>query len=158
MNVIKLVGRGMKWSSLGLLFSCGIAAQVQAQVQTQTQTPAQPLPVGSFGHRYTDAPNTAVWTVTLHNPATQEYRLLRHSDAQQTKLKPLTKKEREQFWARMHWSLNEADAAVCLGNWSDILCYVPRKVRLKNDWLKSYKTDFFHYDTIGGVMEMLPLK
>lgn len=148
MNVIELVGRGMKRGRLGLLLSCGIAAQAQAQS----------LPVGSFGHRYTDAPNTAVWTVTLHHAATQEYRLLRHSDAQQTKLKPLTKKEREQFWARMHWSLNEADAAVCLGNWTDILCHVPHKVRLKNDWLKSYKSDFFHYDTIGGVMEMLPLK
>jgi hypothetical protein len=146
MSVIELAGRGMKWSCLGLLLSCGIAAQ------------AQSLPVGSFGHRYTNDTKAAVWTVTLHNASTQEYNLLRHGDAQQTKLKPLSKKEREQFWGRMHWSVSEADAAACLGNRLDILCFVPRKIRQKNDWLKSYKSDFFHYDTIGGVMEMLPLK
>ena len=107
--------------------------------------------VGVFGHNFSSKKNTPVWTV---KEGKVDFQLHFHGDGSVTSVKTSSLDDRKKFWAAMWWSSDTYANARCLGNSAEILCFVPKADRLREPGLRDLGSDFFHYDRIGGVMEV----
>ena len=107
--------------------------------------------LGDFTHGYTEPPNESVWTV---QNTSDMWTVYSHGGKETSKAKILTEAERKKFWEKMWWPISTATQADCLTYDEALICYVPKKAKLKIDWIQKNKSNYFHYDAIGGVMEI----
>lgn len=135
----KLIFLGIALLSSGL----GLAAEVD------------PALFGNFGHPYTGRPGTPVWSI---RPAPSGARLFQHGDASSLAMQVMSAAQREGFWESMWWPVATAASAHCLVGRATVVCRVATAERRKIDDLNEAPSDFFHYDPVGGVISMLPLK
>ena len=107
--------------------------------------------VGDFTHGYTDPKNETVWTVENTRDMWTVYS---HGAKETFKAKILSEAERINYWEKMWWPTATAKLADCLTYDAALICHIPKKAKMKIDWIKKNKSDYFHYDAIGGVIEI----
>lgn len=118
---------------------------------TTASTAQASVPIGTFGHGFTKSKDTPVWTVT---PRAQGFSLVSHGDGRKTVAHVLTISEREKFWHAMSWGANLHMNSECIGGKTELICYVPASTRQSIPDLQSQDSDFFHFDKMGGIMEI----
>ena len=128
-----------------LIIACGL---LSAAVQAQTSTIS-----GSFGHAFTGKANEAVWTVKA-NGATPL--LVTVGAKTSVKAFVLTKEQRKDLWDKLSFdsSTGSFEQADCIATSEEYICNVPQKSRALISDLKDRKSDFFHFDSFGGLMEI----
>lgn len=108
------------------------------------------LPVGTFGHEFTSTKDAPVWSV---QPGAGEYKVLSHADGKKKTAHVFTNAERRVFWTKMDWARDSHQDSECIGGATELFCFVSAKTRLSIPTLQSQTSDFFHFDTVGGIME-----
>ncbi|HZX30103.1 MAG TPA: hypothetical protein VFF03_02010 [Rhodocyclaceae bacterium] len=106
---------------------------------------------GIYSHNYTAKKNEPVWSIKAKNNA---FTLTTHGENGQSRLQTLTDSEIREFWEKMGWEEEFAKGVECIGNAGDIFCKVPAKTKNGISWLRENKSDYFHFDKIGGLMEI----
>jgi len=112
---------------------------------------AQTHLVGDFTHDYTTPKNKPVWTIQNTSDIWTVYN---HGGKKTFKAKTLSEAERRKFWEKMWWPTATAAEASCLTYDEALICHVPKKAKIKIDDLKNRGSEYFHYDSIGGMMEI----
>lgn len=107
---------------------------------------------GLYGHQFTAQPNAPVWSVRSKGKAYQVISL--NADESTPDSHEWSKDERLAFWERMLWPPDTSADAQCVGNEDEVICFVPSQSRKRIDWLRESKSDYFHYDPMGGVMKI----
>ena len=110
------------------------------------------LLVGKFGHEHTAPKNTPVWEIKETSDDQYQFVTLGVGEPSQP-AHEFSADERRKFWQTMWWPEDTSDAAICIGNEREIMCYVPPETRNGIDWLKDHKSHYFYYDSAAGVME-----
>lgn len=118
---------------------------------TASTTAQASLPIGAFGHEFTATKNAPVWSVRTQAGT---YNVLSYGDGKKKSAHVLTRDERKAFWSKMAWTPSSHENAECIGNRLETICYVPPKTRQLIPALQSQVSDFFHFDKIGGIMEI----
>jgi len=109
------------------------------------------LLTGKFGHQYTEPKNTPVWEIKKIN---DQYQLSIWGATETSQPShELSEQERRKFWQKMWWPEDSSVSASCVMNSEEMICYVSPKARNEIDYIKGYKSNYFHYDRMGGVME-----
>ena len=112
---------------------------------------------GDFTHDFTRPKNKSVWIVTKSGNA-WDVRL--GSDKKSFAAKEVADVDRTVFWKKMLWPAEAAIKASCISFIVDpdvgesIICHVPPSVRDIVDNLKTFKSDFFYFDPVGGLNEI----
>ncbi len=106
--------------------------------------------LGKFGHDYTRSSQEAVWQIR-RDAGGYQLNTLTHSS--KASAQSWSAAQRKAFWEKMMWPVKVSAEAKCVGNAEEVICYVPVGARKKVDWLRDNKSDYFHYDAMGGVME-----
>lgn len=109
------------------------------------------LLLGNFGHKYTSDNKATVWSIRTQG---RDYELLTSGDNSKTKLKSLSKAEITALWDKLLWPSTTIQGVSCLGNKDEIFCHIPTEQRKKITWLTENTSDFLHYSSMGGVMEI----
>lgn len=114
---------------------------------------AQPnVLIGRFGHEYTKPKGAAVWDVRTSGDQLQLVTL--NAEESNARSHELTEGERRKFWQSLWWPEETSVAARCVGNSEEVLCHVPPSVRSKINDLVRHRSNYFHFDPIGGLMEI----
>ncbi|MES2320291.1 MAG: hypothetical protein V4631_22665 [Pseudomonadota bacterium] len=108
-------------------------------------------PVGTFGHEFTSSKDEPVWSVEAKGDS---YKVLTHGEGKRKSAHTLTPEERKAFWTKMAWVAGSHQDSECIGDSAELICYVPTKTRQSIPDLQGYASDFFHYDKVGGIMEI----
>lgn len=109
--------------------------------------------VGSFTHDYTRLKNDPVWTVKKSGATWQVHV---HGANETVRARPVSNTERAAFWEQMWWPVDKAGGAQCLhvdGEFPGLMCYVQSSTRVQLDALSKNKSDYFYFDSMGGLME-----
>ena len=124
----------------------GLLATMMAHAQ------ANPV-VGTFGHDYTEKTNEPVWTVSS---AGQQIKLKSHGGGPTVKVTILSREQRKALWDALAFDSDTGSfaQAECVGGGAEYICHVPMAARAGIPELKTQKSDFFHYDRAGGLMEI----
>ncbi len=112
------------------------------------------LPLGDFGHEFTQSRNDKVFTVA---PSGKAYSVTYHGDGTRKPMDVWSAGQRRAFWERMQWKDAAHASAECIGTSDEVFCFLPAASRKQSDFFTDYASDFFHYDTVGGFMEIRPL-
>ncbi|HRH17335.1 MAG TPA: hypothetical protein PLS22_07760 [Aquabacterium sp.] len=107
--------------------------------------------LGNFGHEFTRTSKDIVWTIKA---AGEKFDITYHGDNTKDRLRPLSSKAVRSLWQKLHWPDETMSSASCLGNEEDTFCHVPKEQRANIDWLMDYKSDFFYYSVMGGIMQI----
>ena len=107
--------------------------------------------VGDFTHGYTEPKNESVWTV---QNTSDMWTVYSHGAKETFKAKILSEEERINFWEKMWWPAPTAKQADCLTYDVALICHIPKKAKIKIDRIKKNKSEYFHYDATGGVIEI----
>jgi len=118
---------------------------------TTTGTAQAAPPVGTFGHEFTSSKHTPVWSV---QPLSGAFKILSYGDGKKKSAHSLSPSERGAFWAKMDWPLSSSGNSECIGTTNEIFCYVPSPTRHLIPDLRSQTSDFFHFDSTGGLIEI----
>lgn len=110
--------------------------------------------VGSFSHRFSKSANAPVWTVKLVD---KQFQLVSHGANTSADIILLNEQERKDLWTSLAFDVDTDSflAAECVGAAHiEYICHVPHKSRADIPQLRSRKSDFFHYDKTGGLIEI----
>lgn len=110
--------------------------------------------VGRFTHDFTSPKNQSVWTVKRTGNAWQ---VLVHGSHQTVRARQIGDAERAEFWDQMWWPADKSKDAQCLlveAKLQGMICYVQRSTRSGISDLSSRKSDYFYFDSMGGLMEI----
>jgi hypothetical protein len=107
--------------------------------------------MGTFGHRYTQVAQTPVWEVRTSGDRYQLVTL--GSAAPPLEAHELSENERRQFWQTMWWPGESSAWARCVGSARAVICHVPPRVRDAVGDLKRFRSDYFYFDPLAGLME-----
>ena len=128
-----------KWLTMACLL---LASAAHAQTN--------PL-AGTFGHGSTSKLDDPVWTVRVVAGQAQLYA---HGSKTMAKGVLMTGQQRKQLWDHLDFASESFQQAECIEADGEYVCYVPKKSRARDTLLKSQKSDFFHFDKVGGLMEI----
>ena len=110
--------------------------------------------LGSFTHDFTRPSNQSVWTVKKVGTAWQ---VRVHGANETVRAKRMSDAEKAAFWEQMWWPLEKAKDAQCLRiekELQGLMCYVHGNSRVTIDALSKNKSDYFYFDSMGGLMEI----
>lgn len=113
---------------------------------------------GKFTHDYTKLKNDVVWTVTKSEG---KWKVFVHGSKEQFPAQKATQFEREIFWKSMSWPITHAKDAECLWIQSQpqaALCYLSATKKKQVPSLQTQVSDYFYFDSMGGVMEISPVR
>jgi hypothetical protein len=136
---------------------------------------------GRYGHSATAQAGEPVWALHREGDGWRAQGL-GDEDGGLHRAAVLGRQGRERFWEKMLWPVETAAAAQCLG-WGQtpgsledllsgqtppgieqggfgnaLICHVPAQARRDIDWLAGHEQDWFYYDPVAGVMEIIPLR
>mgnify|MGYP001214511719 CR=1 FL=1 len=111
------------------------------------------LLVGKFGHGYSKLKGTPVWEVTMTGNQLNLVTLNAEEPTQPTH--ELSDAERRRLWQAMWWPEETSITATCVGNSKEVLCHVPSQTRSNIGGLKSQTSNYFYFDPIVGLMEIM---
>lgn len=112
------------------------------------------LPLGAFGHDYTKSKTDKVFTIA---PSGKAFSVTYHGDGTRKPMDVWSADQRRAFWERMQWQDTAHASAECIGASDEVFCFLPAATRKQSDFFKDYGSDFFHYDTVGGFMQIHPI-
>jgi len=113
--------------------------------------------IGQFTHDFTKPANAPVYTVTKSGA---KWRVFLHGANKTVSAKEASESERKEFWEQMWWPAEKAIGAHCLrlgGEWQGLLCYAPGREGTETPVIAK-KSDYFYFDSMGGLMEIRPKK
>jgi hypothetical protein len=110
--------------------------------------------VGSFTHDFTRPKNQSVWTVKK-TAAVWQVRV--HGSNETLHARRASDGEKAAFWEQVWWPAGKANDAQCLrieGQLQGLMCYVQSSIRADVSDLSKNKSDYFYFDSMGGLMEI----
>ncbi|MFC4931953.1 hypothetical protein [Massilia sp. GCM10023247] len=109
---------------------------------------------GQFTHDFTNPANEPVWTVTKSG---SRWKVFSHGANKVLRAKEASESERRDFYEQMWWPAEKALGAKCLrisGDWPGMMCYIPVSERTGIAGLANNKSDYFYFDSMGGLREI----
>lgn len=121
---------------------------------TSKASPQPSIVVGSFSHRFSEVADAPVWTVKLVG---QQFQIVSYGGNTSTDVILLNEQGRKDLWKALAFDIDTDSfvAAECVGAaLIEYICHIPHKSRTDIPQLRSRKSDFFHYDKTGGLIEI----
>lgn len=113
------------------------------------------LPAGAFGLDFTDNPNTAVFSVA---GSADNIKITSVADQSVYAGTEMTAEKKKKLWEKLSWSDTAFEAASCISFEREAICHIAAEQKKANSDLSALKSDYFHYDPMGGVVSAFPLK
>lgn len=136
----------MKIKSIFFLFFVGMMISLSATEED--------MMLGDYGHKFTEPQGEVVWSIRKDGDSLIFFS---HGVNESTVSQIASAEQKESFWKKMMWDVSLSKDATCVIGEEFIVCKVPKEVRAKISWIASNESDYFYYDQMAGVMEIIRL-